>query len=178
MRKSIIIGSVVLGILIVLGFALTIYFSRFIKHIEDTNGDQTELVTINLSDEIQKKREIYVSTVASRRYSGGSSQVIGRLKDKDFDTLNYTVKKFSGVQTLLATQLNENETLQLTIDNKLKGGNLEIVIVDPNNQIIQEVPVNTIETIQIDATRKGTYRVVIGGESANFTIEINRQITK
>ena len=176
MRKSIIIGSVVLGILIVLGFALTIYFSRFIKHIEDTNGDQTELVTINLSDEIQKTRNL--STVASRRYSGGSSQVIGRLKDKDFDTLNYTVKKFSGVQTLLATQLNENETLQLTIDNKLKGGNLEIVIVDPNNQIIQEVPVNTIETIQIDATRKGTYRVVIGGESANFTIEINRQITK
>lgn len=175
MKKSTITIVIGVSVVFLLVSFLLVYHFGSLKHIEDTNGDQTKLTSIKLADKVTM-RDRGVEVLSSLKQSGAKSGVTNWYANVDYDTTKISTRKFSGIKTVQATYVKEDDTLQIVIDNKLKSGNLEIVIVDPNNQIIKEIPVNTIEVVEIDETVEGVYRVLIGGESANFIITCERMI--
>ena len=173
MGRNQIIGVFGLCIAIILTLVLLIFFTGQ-DHIEDMNGEDTALVTINLGVSV-KKQNHYRSYLVSVINSGNGSGVVGEYEDVDYDGVKFKAKKQSGVMTLHATKVNNNSTLHLTIKSILNSGNLEIVIVDPTNEIVETVPINKEESVTITNTIEGLYRVVIGGESADVNIEVKRR---
>ena len=83
--------------------------------------------------------------------------------------------KFSGTMKFHCSDLDEGDTLVLTITSNLTSGNLEIIIIDADYNIIETVAVNTTETVTINAENT-EYFVVAGGESAEFEMTITREI--
>ncbi len=125
------------------------------------------MVTINLSD---------IETINNARYREDySSQTYKSYKDYDYTKCQ--AKKFSGVKVVQETEVEKNQKLIIEIESELKSGNLEIIVLGPSNNIIENVQVNSTRQVVINNTMEGIYKVVIGGESANYKIEINRGIT-
>ncbi len=154
---------------------LVLYFVLFsFNHIQDTNGKLTNLVTIDIEEEIKKEVTLYKSNYSTLRCSGGSTGIKGELKEVDRDTIKYSTKKISGVKTLQATLMNNGESLSIKVNSNLTMGNLVIVIVDSNNNIIKEVTLNEEEIVNITSTEEGIYKVICGAESAKFDVVIQR----
>jgi hypothetical protein len=72
--------------------------------------------------------------------------------------------------------MDSGEELVLTITSTLTSGNLEIAVVDPDDNVVQFVEVNSTVTVTISSTIAGEYFVIIGGESAEVEIDITRDI--
>jgi hypothetical protein len=170
----------VLGIVGILGISLIVvivYFSLFnYKHIEDTNGAVTNLETIHLSDKDVTNRIRYLESFSGHTYSGSQSGVKGKFDEQDYDFMKYKTKKFSGVKVVHATKVKNHMKLVLEIESELKSGNLEIIVVGPNHELIEQVEINSKKQIVINSTIEGDYLIIIGGESAQYRLEIKRYI--
>jgi len=172
-NQKIILLIIFIGIII----TIILYFTLFnFKHIEDTNGDLTNLVSINLSDVKVINNARYREEFSSYSYDGNKSGVINKYINLDYDYLKFKAKKFSGVKEIQATKVEKNEKLIIEIKSELKSGNLEIIVLSPNNTIIENVEINSTIQVIINGTIEGIYKVVIGGESAEYNIEVNRNI--
>lgn len=148
------------------------------KHIEDTNGEITTLESIDIGEMLVQNYSSYSAYMSSKRYSGDSTGIVGRLERQktDFDIIRFSTKKLSGIMIAQTTNCNKNDNLTFTIDSTLISGNMEIVVVAPDNTLVQNVQVNTKQTIHIANTQEGVYKVVIGAESAELNIEVHRKI--
>lgn len=179
MNKKIVIIAISGLFLFFIAIAIGILYLFSQGQIEDTNGSLTELTTINLIEEVQNNTFTSSWASTTRRYSGNTSGVNPRYEDEDYDYIKYKVNKMSGVDTLQATMAKRNERLSIEIDCQLKRGNLEIIIVDPNNELVKKVTTffNGQEIVTIEHTLEGMYRVIVGGESAEFTMIIERSKT-
>jgi uncharacterized protein YxeA len=172
-QKILVVIIIIIGIII----SIILYFTIFkFKHIEDKNGDITNLVSINFSDKKiinnAKNREDFTSYT----YDGNKSGITNEFKNLDYDYIKFQAKRLSGVKVVQATKVEENQKLIIEIDSELKSGNLEIIVLAPNNIVIENIQVNSTRQVIINNTIEGIYKVVIGGESANYKVEINRTI--
>jgi len=167
----------IIMIIIVIIISIIIFFTIFrFKHIEDKNGDRNNLVSINLSDIKVINSTKYREDFSSYTYDGNKSGVTNDFKNLDYDYIKFQAKRLSGVKIIQATKVEENQKLIIEFDSEIKSGNLEIIVLAPNNVIIENIEVNSTRQVNINNTIEGIYKVVIDGESAEYKIEINRTI--
>lgn len=173
-KKKLIIIIGLTGLFVILSF--TLYFILFsFKHIEDTDGSITELETIELIDMVNAKDK-YKANNNRLQYSGSTTGVEEARNNNDYDFIEFRSSKLSGIKTIQTTNIEENQRLIIEIENELSKGNLKIIIVSPDHSIVETIEPNTNQIIEIDNTITGYYRVVVGAESADVTIRINRTI--
>lgn len=129
------------------------------KQIEDTNGeDNYQLQTISDERIISEK---------------GSTVKVGSVSTKVNNKGTYKVKKFSGVETLFSID-GSNHHITVTITSEIKAGNFKIVLVN-EKQIVKVFNLNCTQSVTIE-NATGRYDLKIAGESANFSIEYEKNI--
>ena len=168
----------VVFVIVVLSFAGLIIAGSLIlaavndkRHIEDTNGpDNYDLQTIDDSTLLNKntssfgRRPVYAT---SGEKSGAKASMY------DYDNIKFTMECMTGTK-VIQTSYGKTDTLILNFDTKVHSGNCEIVIL-LDSKIYQRVDVNTQQTIEIENAKDKEFSVVIGAESANFEIYIDRE---
>lgn len=147
------------------------------EHIEDTNGNDTSLVTISL--------EKLSGTSISSTSSGVSTSTTRKIKttmsqheDIDNDTLIMKGGTTSGVTGIMATSLTKGDPLQIDCSSKIDSGNLGLVIISPSNEIIYEFATNTSDMHSFTAKEDGIYIVRLGAESFSGRIELSKMFVK
>lgn len=125
-------------------------------HIGDTNGDQDFTIeTFTDLDIINKSSHMALGFV--------ESNLNGKITIK--------AKKFSGVYGIYSVNAN-NEPLSITVESSCSSGNLRIVLIN-DETIIGDYEINTTDSIDIE-NANGKYIVKIVGESAKFSLKINK----
>jgi hypothetical protein len=162
-------------ILMLVTVFLSLSIISCMSHIEDSNGDDTTLETIDLESSIKDGSYSSISSLTSSSYSGGTTYSFS-YSDIDYDYVSLSYGKISGTTKIHCSDMGQGEELVLTITNQVSEGNFEIIVIGPNKTIVEEVNVNTTTTVTIPSTDEGEYFVVIGAESAVVTIDIEREI--
>jgi len=148
-----------------------------VEHIDDMSQNTTDLVIVKYEDMLETKVN-HIGDRTSLRHSGKTTGIDeSSLKGFDYKHIDYKVKKLSGIKVLQATKVQSNQKLTIEVKNELSRGNLKIIIVSPDNTLVDTIDVNSNKVIEIKHTIEGIYRVVVGSESAEFSIVINRSIS-
>ena len=163
----------ILSLITVLFMSITMI--SCMQHIEDVNGEETDLATLNLENAILEGSYSSVFATSRQIYSGGTTYSFS-YRDIDYDNIEVTYTKFSGISKVHCSDMDAGEELVLTITSSLTSGNFEIVVIGPDKAIIETVNINETITVTIPSTLEGEYFVVIGGESAIASIQISRTI--
>ncbi len=157
-------GIVIVGSLILAGINEK-------RHIVDTNGpDNYELQTLEKAELILGKNS-YFGDKLSFGQEGDASGADYALYD--YDNIHFKMERITGT-AVLQTSRGLTDTLVLNFDTKVHSGNCEIVILH-NSKIYQRADVNTQQTIIIENAKNKEFTVVLGAESANVEIYIDRE---
>ncbi len=163
-----------LAVLLVLFIASALVFTGCAGHIEDSNGEDTALVTItyeelagnsisNISSGVSTTRERYNYTILTQH------------EDIDLDYLEMAGGKTSGVVNLMATALEAGAELTIACESSVEEGNIAIVLLSPDNEILHEFAIGEYEEVTITAQTDGEYLVRMGCESFSGTIILARE---
>ncbi len=145
-------------------------------HIEDTNGEDPSLVTIGI-EKLTGSSISYTSSGVSTRTSRKNFTIVMQHEEIDYDYLEMTGGKTSGVRSIMATELKEGQTLSIHCESNVQSGNLAVILVSPGNEILHTFPVGTFDTYTTPpAAEKGIYFVRIGTESYSGVILLEREI--
>lgn len=160
-----------LSIIIIVAFGILL--SGCASHIEDPDPSNFDLKTItpdNLVDTSISFTSSGVSTV-SKRYN---ITIVTQHEKIDLDYYRMSGGNSSGVKNLLATSLKQGQTLRLQCQSKVDKGNLALVLLSPERQILHRFSINTLDQYQFKAEKSGIYFVRIGAESFSGEIAIER----
>ena len=139
------------------------------SHVEDTNGDDTKLVTI--SEEKLIGTSIGQTTSGVSRTSTRSNiTTVGIHEEFDLDYTELSGGKTSGIGNILATELNKGDTLLIECESAVVEGNLQIVLISPSNELIYKFTTGEYDTVEFSATEDGDYILRMGSESFNGVI--------
>ena len=83
-------------------------------------------------------------------------------------------KKFSGIDTLQATQTDSN-SMTLTVESTLNSGNMEIIIVI-DGEYYQHIPTGSKQTIVLEDIAGKLVLVKMAAESADVRVVVERVI--
>ena len=142
-------------------------------HIEDTNGDDPSLVTIT-REELAAKSITHTASGVSTTSNRNMVSSIGMRDDNDVDFLRLKGGKTSGVKTVMLTTLNENEKLTINCETTVASGNLAVVLLSPDYEILYEFAVGEPDGCILTETDPGDYVVRIGTESFSGEITLER----
>lgn len=142
-------------------------------HITDDNGSDTSLSTFTIQDKLDEGSFSSRGGSSMTTCSGGTTHSM-MYEEIDCGSMTMSYSIFSGISKIHVSDMSEGDTLSLTITSTLTSGNLEIVIIDPSDTILTTINVGETVTYTIETTISGEYFVLIGGESAEFDIEIDR----
>ena len=163
-----------LVVVIVLVVASALIFTGCTEHIEDSNGDDTALVTITYEQLAGKSISSISSGVStiSKRYN---YTILTQHNDIDLDYLEMTGGKTSGVVNLMATELEAGSEIKIVCESSVEAGNIAIVLISPDNEILHEFTIGEYEEVVITAKIDGEYIVRMGCESFRGTIILDRE---
>lgn len=125
--------------------------------IEDKNGtDDHSLCTVT--------EEELVSNFTKFKSVGSVQSHIG-------DKFTLSVKKLSGVSSYYDFSVKESESKTLEFETVLNSGNIRIYIFG-DGEIVADIPIG--EKYTYVCNKVGNYEVRVAGESANFSMTINK----
>ncbi len=156
--------------LIIVTIFLLICFLTGCGHIEDTNGESTELTTISLeklSGKTISARTSGVSTATTRN----NITIVTQFEDIDLDSLVMKGGLTSGVSSIMATEIKQGNRLRIDSFTSVESGNLGLILISPNNEVLYNFAIGEEDSCEITAQEAGIYMVRMGAES--FTGEIN-----
>ena len=87
--------------------------------------------------------------------------------------MSFSCEKISGVKILQATKTQSNE-LPLSINSKLKAGNMEVIII-VDNQHYESIAANEVKTIDLKDVAGKSVVVIMAAESANVDVSVTRK---
>lgn len=160
-------------ILIVASLAIIALSLTACDHIEDTNGVEPSLVTIT-REQMAAKSISHTASGVSTTSSRNKVTSIGMRDDNDVDFLQLKGGKISGVKTILLTTLTEGEKLTINCDTTVTSGNLAVVLLSPDYEILYEFAVGESDGCVLTETDPGDYVVRIGTESFSGEITLER----
>ena len=146
-------------ILVVVAIGAIMLFNTGLEHIEDTNGvEDFRLQTI--SDE-----EIIACNMGALN--------VGVSHNKITNNTKISSKQFTGVYEVLYVNLiGRSDFLLDIIDLELNSGNFKMVVVKDDEIIKTITPENCFDPIIIEDIN-GTVKLVIAGESADFSFRMS-----
>ncbi len=145
------------------------------SHVEDTNGDDTSLVTITAEKLIGTSTGQTTSGVSSNN-TRNNITTVGIHEDIDFDFIELSGGPTSGIGNILATELDEGDTLLIECESSVVEGNLQIVLISPSNELIHSFPTGAYDAVEFTASEDGDYLVRMGSESFDGVILVARTI--
>ena len=147
---------------------------RFIGNvkIEDNNGDQISSLGVITVDEVLSTETSYYSSMNSYTYSGYSTNVDDSLEDYDKEHCTFKSRSMSGIKTLQATKISQDE-LTLDITQDLQTGNAEIFII-VDGVLYERLSCDQNQSITLTDISNKTVIVRLGAESANISVSISR----
>ncbi len=162
------------AISIILVFLMIVLFTAC-EHIEDSNGDDTSLAVLTMDDLLGKS--------ISYRGSGGSTSTVrknittvGQYEDYDIDVLTMKGGFTSGIKNIMVTELKAGDKFTIESDAGVEKGNLGIILMSPDNELLHSFSTNGTDSITITAETKGFYIVRMGAESFTGNIQLKRFI--
>lgn len=170
MRKVPIMRSPIFSLILLVIFVLAL---TGCGHIEDTNGNDTSLVTFSMEDLAGKsisRTQSGVSTVSERNRITINTQ----FEEIDLDYLELSGGITSGISNLMATELKAGQSLTIACESGVKSGNLAIVLISPDSQILHEFPTGKYDEVTITAETDGKYFIRSGCESFTGVILLSR----
>ena len=150
-------------------------FSTSCGDIEDTNGDSTQLVTIDM-DKLTGNSIGGSSSGFSSHTIRNNITIITLHEEIDFDSLRRTGGKSSGVFNILATEVKEGETLTIHCNTAVDIGNIGMVLISENYELIYEFEIGQSDSCTVTAPETQEYLVRLGAESFSGMIEVSRVI--
>ena len=140
--------------------------------IEDANGsNNTDLAVIGMN-EILSDVDEYSSYLNRATQKGLQTNISGRLSKYDYQECSFACKKISGIKTLQATKVTQ-EQLTLEFSSQLDAGNLEIVII-VNGEYHSNVPINQYVSVVLTEMAGKTVIVKLAAESATLNVSVKR----
>ena len=158
---------------LILVFVMVLFLTGCMNHIEDTNGEDTSLETFTIQEKLDSGSFSSRSSTSFTSCSGGTTYAT-MYEEIDCGNLSIRYNLFSGVDKVHATEANDGDSFTITIDITHQSGNLEVVLVNPNDEILGVYSLTTTTSFTVQDAIDGIYFVIIGGESAEFEIDINR----
>lgn len=158
-------------LVILLAFVLALTGCR--GHIEDSNGEDTSLATITRA-ELQGKSISNISSGVSRKSERYRYTILTQHEDIDLDYLEMYGGITSGVVNLMATELDAGTELTIACESSVESGNLAIVLISPDNEILYEFPVGQYDEVTITTNVEGKYFIRGGCESFKGAIILSR----
>ncbi len=146
-------------------------------HIEDTNGDDPSLVTID-QEKMTAKSLSHTSSGVSTRTTRKNITLNTYYEDIDVDTLEMSGGKISGVQNIMACEVRKGQTLTIACETGVVSGNLGVILLSPDGTILHTFAPNSFDTYTTSPDLAGVYLVRIGAESFTGAIILERSITK
>jgi len=162
--------------LITLLLLLSLLFLTACGHIEDTNGDDPSLVTID-QEKMTAKSLSHTSSGVSTRSTRKTITLNTYYEDIDVDTLEMSGGKISGVQNIMACEVRKGQTLAIACETGVVSGNLGVILLGPDKTILHTFTPNTYETYTTPPDLTGVCLVRIGAESFSGAIILERTIT-
>ncbi len=144
------------------------------SHIEDQNGPHNYALCQLTLEDLLSDHHSSNSFMSSRIQSGSATEVSGNLRNCDYTKCTFRAKKFSGIQAIHATKTDRDQ-LTLKIYSQVDAGNLEIVIL-VDGTYYAHVPVNSAQTITLEAVAQKLVVVKTAGESAAMEITVERML--
>ena len=171
----------ILSILLALAMAVglcgcTVIHGKLKVEIKDKNGDDTGLAVIKDSDICANDYESYCFVYG---YSGDNVTSMPGEDDDFQDNSNVEVMAktpYSGVGVIMRTY-GRDDTINFTVTSELTKGNLRIVLLDEDMQIIHDFALGGEDSFTVTGALGKVYEIRIAGESAEFTIEASRVMT-
>ncbi len=160
-----------LACIFIISLSLLVLTGCSFGQIEDTNGDLNELNQLVIEEHVDKTSHANYVVMGYHNASGGVS---GEYSEYDHDNVIERAGKFSGIMEIQHTQLDSNESVTIKLSITHEVGNFIVVILDPDNSILEEV--NESGDFEYTYSAQGLYRILIFGESAKFELEVNRVI--
>lgn len=142
--------------------------------IKDLNGEEDfSLATLTDEDICAEKTSYHC--VAVRLSSSGSKSYVDKDYLYDVDTVKVSATTpLSGVYILQST-FGKTDTVRFTVESTQTKGNLRIVLLDENSDIIHDFSVTEGSSYTVnDATGK-EFEIRAAGESAEFTVSVSRE---
>lgn len=129
--------------------------------IEDTNGEQ----------------ETGLATITKQELLGGMGlSTIGSFRSEANGTIEYSVKKFSGVEVFETVRVKEGQSVTFDVESTLESGNLYIY-VRKDGKIVGDLSIGKGASLTLESPQPGEYELCLAGESASFklTVEITTE---
>ena len=152
----------VLAILMVAYFAYSMITDPF-KHIDDRNGNNTDIATITNSEIID-----YGNSRSGGMARSKSDLMIAGIQ---FGGIKFHSDKFSGVEPLLRTNVLFGDILLNIYNLEVNEGNFRLYVLN-EGKIIDEIGPED-EFDHCYENKKGEFVVIAVGESADFKFEMN-----
>jgi hypothetical protein len=125
------------------------------EHIEDTNGENTNLTTITM-EKLAGKTISIRSSGFSKNITRKNITILSQHADIDVDSLVMKGGLASGIGNLMATELKQGQKLRIDCKASVESGNLGIIMISPDNEVL--------------------YNFKIGAESFKGEISLKRTI--
>ncbi len=72
--------------------------------------------------------------------------------------------------------MEEGQSLAIYVESQVREGNLQVVLLSPDNEILYKFQTDAEDVVEITAETAGTYNVRLGGESFVGYIYVERLI--
>lgn len=172
-RSAVVKGGIIVGVVLAVVFVLFAFIRLPQSGIEDTNGVQDTSLAVITLDEMLTAPDHYSAWMTSSGSDGGETSVEGNFKRFDYDEFRFRSEKTSGIQTLQATKVAENQ-LVLSIQSSLEAGNMEIIIII-DGQYHSHVDTNCEQSVILDGVAGKTVVVRMAAESAKTEVSFSRR---
>lgn len=177
-KKGIIFVIAVVIVIAVLGIIALLTNVLNFEHIPDENGTDTNLTTMTIQD-LETRNYRYgaknycIKSTLSRECSAFSVHSGTGASDVNRSSITHTADLMSGIMIAQEEYASEGEDITYTIESVLTSGNMQIIIIGPDLDQEAVVPVNESTIITLENCEKGDYLVIVGAESAEFTLDID-----
>lgn len=166
-------ASVLTGIVLVFGLPM---YNMLSAIIFDKNGPEDFSVVTFTEEDIKNAVESDYGAIGNGQFNDGEHSDIDNiwLEDVDYDMTRYTSFSMNGILIVNATK-TQSDNMTLTVTSTVNSGNTQIfVFID--DELYSEVDINSRETLSLSGISGKTVYVKAACESANMTIQVERQI--
>lgn len=156
--------------------ACSLLISKLKVETKDMNGeDDHSLVVFNEEDICAENNDCYCTlytVVPTGNYSYEGQKLL-----QDGDSIEAIARSpLSGVALLQATYGKE-DTIVFTVECNRTKGNLRIVLLDEELNIIHDFDINGTSQFTVNNAKGKEFEIRVAGESAEFVINVSREFS-
>ena len=168
-------------LLVLCCFCMVISFSgcalminKFKVETKDLNGEEDYSLAVLNENDICAEKNVCYCVLFGLNASGASSYTDEEYLH-DADHIEATASSpLSGVSLLQATYGSE-EAITFTVECTRTKGNVRIVLLDENSDIIHDFNVTGESSYTVNNAKGKEFEIRVAGESAEFTVNVTRE---